>query len=251
MFRLAYALVALLLALPVARAEDAPAPAPTAPAKGNAKKGPPLKAHDPKKGRLKLPAFFGVFGPSSLIQKTGFRSAPGRYVEYRIGNTGASLRMQEVGPTTPGARWIEFFTSGGNLGEGGMRLLVRGDKDGNVERAIAMMPTLPALEIPLETVSFERPGTDGQPMPLPTPNLPLDIPVEVVGREKLTVPLGTFDTTHYRLKSDEGIFDYWIAPGSDVPFLGAVRFSQGGQTVEAVKVGSDATPKIAVPVKAR
>jgi len=60
-----------------------------------------------------------------------------------------------------------------------------------------------------------------------------------VGKERITVPAGTYQTTHYR--DSTGGTDVWVAAA--IPF-GAVKVVSRDQTVELVGSGTGATTKI-------
>jgi hypothetical protein len=60
-----------------------------------------------------------------------------------------------------------------------------------------------------------------------------------VGKERITVPAGTFQTTHYR--DSTGGTDVWVA--ANVPF-GAVKVVSRDHTVELVGSGTGATTKL-------
>lgn len=195
-----------------------------------------------------LPPFLGVFGPGELVAKTGFRSAPGRYIVYRVGAKSGEVvgtaRYQEVGPPIRGARWVEFLASMDGTSLSGFRMLVRGDGVGNVERLIARTPETAPLELPLDTVDVEElPELLGQGA--------LGERLKKVGREKITVPLGTFETDHWTLEVKGKRFDWWTTTDPKVPFTGAVKMSIGEGVGVAVEVGTNAVGHIAVPAKAR
>jgi len=60
-----------------------------------------------------------------------------------------------------------------------------------------------------------------------------------VGKERITVPAGTYQTTHYR--DSTGATDVWVTPS--IPF-GAVKVVSRDHTVELVGSGTGATTKI-------
>jgi hypothetical protein len=60
-----------------------------------------------------------------------------------------------------------------------------------------------------------------------------------VGKERITVPAGTYQTTHYR--DSTGGTDVWVA--ATIPF-GAVKVVSRDHTVELVGSGTGATTKI-------
>lgn len=237
-----------LAAPAVAPAKKAEAPLPKpAPRDGDAPDG---------KVRAKLPPFLGLFGPAALLQKTGFRSAPGRWIEFALEGpksetSGGAMRLQEVGPAIAGARWIEVLATSGGTDSSGLRMLARGDKDGNLERMIASMPNFPAMEFPLDSIDLSA-AKDDQPAagPVSVTEFATGVPRKL-GRETVTVPLGKFDCDHWLVEAEAGQMEFWISSDPKVPFNGAVKLSSPDGVATATKVGTDAASKIPVPQKTR
>jgi hypothetical protein len=203
-----------------------------------------------------LPAFLGFFGPAALVEKTGFRSAPGRWISFDLSQGGAAMRLQEVAGGPPGARWVELLAEVGGTSNTGVKILARGLADGNVERLVASMPGYPALEFPLEggTVSLGEDEEDGR-----VPSGPIDTGAfafgtpRLAGRESVTVPLGTFVCDHWvvELPGKKERMEVWTTKDDRVPFNGAVKMVSPTGTALARKVGADATVRIAVPAERR
>jgi hypothetical protein len=195
-----------------------------------------------------LPPFLGVFGPAELLEKTGFRSAPGRFIVYRVGaTTGETLgtaRYQEVGPAIRGARWVEFLASLDDRNSAGFRMLVRGDGVGNLERLIARSPEVPPLEFNLDSVDVDM-------LPEVMAQGAVGGKLAKVGRERTTVPLGTFETDHWRLKVGGKDFDWWVTSDPKIPFTGAVKMSINEGMGVAIEVGTNAVGTIPVPARAK
>lgn len=194
-----------------------------------------------KKEKGKVPAFLGFFGPKELIEKVGFRSSVGSYIEYKVTNASeaARLRFSEVGPQVRGARWIEITGDAGPAVGGGVRILTRGEGDGNLERIIFKGPDVPIMEVPVDSADIE-----GTPMAKGRDKQVL----KLVGRETVKVPLGTFETDRWLWEVGDGTrFEWWIATDRSLPFTGAVKFEGPEGLAVAVKTGKDAKPTIAVP----
>lgn len=200
-----------------------------------------------------LPAFLGFFGPAALIEKTGFRSVPGRWISFDLA-PGASMRLQEVAGAPQGSRWIELLAETGGATSNGVRLLARGPADGNVTRLIASMPGFPALEFPLDSGALSLDDEDAS-----VPSGPIDTAAfafgkpRLAGRESLTVPLGTFACDHWvvELPGRKERMEVWTTKDERVPFTGAVKMVSPTGTALARKVGTDASARIAVPPRQR
>lgn len=252
--RLALLPAALLALAPAAHAQTKPmpSPAPAAKASSAAKASPaPLPkpvqqkqaGEDPAKD---LPPFLGLFGPVELIQQTGFRSQIGRWIEYRLDgdpNQGQSgtMRIQEVGPAERGARWIEVLASTEGVSGTGLKLLTRGERNGNLERLVARAPGLAALELPLDSVSITSlaGGMTGGNTALGE--------LRKVGKETLELPIGRFDTEHWTLDSGRAVTHYWITRDPKIPFTGIVKMENVEGTATAVQFGSNAVGQIPMP----
>lgn len=205
----------------------------------------PLDAGD--KGSI--PAFLGIFGPVELIEKAGFTSSPGKWIEYELVPHGAvgvsehSMRIQEVGPSPRGSRWIEMIVKVQGTGTAGIRMLVKGERDGNIERVIAKAPDMPPIEFPVgvaDAASFPMAGmrkADGTRGGVLTR----------VGQEKVKVPLGTFLCDHWVLDNGDRKYDLWLATDTSIPFTRAIKFTTDEGVALARAVGNDATGVILVP----
>jgi hypothetical protein len=215
----------------------------------------PRAPKDAKNG-AGLPAFLGFFGPAALLEKTGFRSSPGRWISFDLSQAGASMRLQEVAGGPPGARWVELLAESGGTSHSGVKILARGLSDGNVERLVASLPGYPSLEFPLDSgsVAVGEGEEDG-----PVPTGPLDTGAfafgkpRLAGRESVTVPLGTFACDHWvvELPGKKARMDVWTTKDDHVPFNGAVKMISPTGTALARRVGTDAAARIAVPSQRR
>ena len=229
----------------------APSPAPAAKAKAPVPKAMARKTE--AAAPASLPAFMGVFGPAKLIEKTGFRASPGKFVEYESVDasgkpSGNRMRFQEVPSAPAGKRWIEILVATAQTDFSGVRILTKGLGDKNVERLVASMPGLPPMEFPLDdaTITPDKPGQGDSPMSLA--EMP---PAEVrkAARETVTVPAGRFECDHYIADADGRRFDYWVVSDPNVPFIGAVKYTAPDGTMVLKKFGSDAKSVVGTPMQ--
>lgn len=213
----------------------------------------PFKAPDAvsKEG---IPAFLGIFGPVELIAKSGFNSAPGKWIEYELLSLAATelagsntMRIQEVGPTPRGSRWLEMLVTTEEAGTAGVRMLVKGESDGNVERVIAKAPQMPPIEFPVSSADFSGLSLGASTSPDGSGEMTRGGVLRHVGQEKIKVPLGTFLCEHWVLDNGERQFDFWLATDQSIPFIRAVKFTTEEGTAVATKTGTDAKATILVP----
>lgn len=197
-----------------------------------------------------IPAFLGIFGPVELIQKAGFTSSPGKWIEYDLVPhasatiSDSTMRIQEVGPAPRGSRWIEMLIEVKNVGTAGVRMLAKGERDGNIERVIAKAPDMPPIEFPvaaadISSLPFSGSKGDG--------TATRGGVLTKVGQVKLKVPLGTFLCDHWVLDNGERKYELWLATDTSLPFTRAIKFTTDEGTAIARAVGSDATGVILVP----
>lgn len=194
-----------------------------------------------------LPPFLGLFGSESLLEKTGFRSKVGSWIEFETrsaasgGAVGGTVRFQHVAPQVRGSRWIEMIASTPGADFGAVRMLTRGTGKGNLERLIVLTAGMPPLEMPLDSAELDVPAAQGG-------SGQIDFgEVTSLGKKTITVPLGKFETEHYRFTVGAETLEYWITRDEKVPFTGAVRIAQGGNTLEATQVGTDAVARVPLP----
>jgi hypothetical protein len=196
----------------------------------------------------KLPPFFGLFGTTEFIAKMGFRSKVGRFIEYQIEPKGQasppnqSLRIAEVGPEVKGARWIEITAQSQGLEGQGLRILTRGEKEGNIERLIVRAGGMPAMEFPLESMGLE--GGSGA---FTMTNEMLG-EAKHLGKETITVPIGQFVTDHWLIEGKQKKkLELWVTAEDRVPFVGIVKMTTDQGFAVASKVGTEAVAAIPVP----
>lgn len=254
--RLASLTLALALLPGFAQAQSKPAAkgaeTKAANSKAAAAEKPPLKplsrSTEAAETLKKLPPFMGLFGTEEMIAKTGFRSRPGTFVEFaadpnvKTAGTDHSFRLAEVGPAVPGGRWIEMVTTSSSFGGQGVRMLTRGEKNGNIERIIARAGGMPPMEFPLDTVNIQAIGGGTKGIS------DLTLPAKMVGKEVVTTPLGKFNCDHWVIDVGRGHrLEFWFTDDEKIPFSGLVKLINDEGTVLASKVGTNATESIQVP----
>lgn len=213
----------------------------------------PFKAPEAA-SKVGIPAFLGVFGPVELIAKSGFNSAPGKWIEYELLSLAGTelvgsntMRLQEVGPTPRGNRWIEMLVTTEEAGTAGVRMLVKGESDGNVERVIAKAPQMPPIEFPVSSADFSGLSLGPTATRDGSGEMTRGGELRHVGQEKIKVPLGTFVCEHWVLDNGQRQFDFWLATDQSIPFIRAVKFTTEEGTAVATKTGVDAKGTILVP----
>jgi len=222
-----------------AKADDLPKPAPRGDDAGHV-------------AMADVPPFLGLFGSADLLAKVGFRSEVGRYIDFKaeadnvLTAKGTGVRFAQVPPEVPGRRWIEVTALGSGVGGNGMRLLTKGASKGNIERIIIQSSQTPPMEVPLNSMTSS--------MPLNAPGGPagssLNSDVKHLGHERVTVPLGTFETEHWMVSSEhDHLLEIWTTTDPKVPFTGVVQMRTDKGLAVAEKVGSNAEPSISVPPK--
>jgi len=246
----------------------APAPAPLPPSQASAPRTTPEpvpkarpRGAEAASTKPKIPAFMGIFGPTSFLKQVGLRSSPGRWAEFETpkpasGTKPQRMRIAEVGPAPAGARWIEFS---GDIAEDehvAFRMQFRGSDDGNLERLLIKPPLMPAMEFPVDSYEVlnrmaDESGHDhGSQLPSEGTvgrALPANTTARNVGTEKLVVPAGTFECDHWILEAEWLRQDYWTTKDPKVPFSGVVKMITETGTAVLVATGTDAKPTIAVP----
>jgi hypothetical protein len=159
--------------------------------------------------------------------------ASGAWSEYKTSE--GTMRMLYLGKETAGER---------------LELAVSGSRGAMVMQMV--VPSYPYEMTQVKEVVMQR-GTD-QPMRLPESMLSMmrsRMPnasavseescarMTEVGKERITVPAGTFQTTHYR--DSTGGTDVWVSPS--VPF-GAVKVVSRDHTLELTGNGTGGTTKL-------
>jgi hypothetical protein len=260
---------AVLVALLASTALAAPTPAPLPPSKAAAPRPTPEpvpkarpRGPEADAAKPKLPAFVGLFGPASFVKQVGLRSSPGRWLEYETPKTAESpqaqrLRIAEVGPAPAGARWIEFSSRVEAEELVAMRMQFRGLDDGNLERLVVKLASMPVMEFPVDSYEVlnrmaDQGGHDhGSQLPTGAAAvgraLPANTTARNVGTEKVVVPAGTFECEHWIFEAEGLRQDYWATRDPKVPFTGVVKMITETGTALLVATGADAKATIAVP----
>jgi hypothetical protein len=156
------------------------------------------------------------------------------------------MRITQVGPETPGARWIEMTTVGTTLANAGVRMLARGVGTGNIERLIVQSSQGIPFELPLRSLTSDMPMV----MPGAPPGTTVLTQVKHIGREKVTVPIGTFMTEHWLVATTPKKLEFWTTGDEKIPFIGLVKMGVDDGIAVATKVGTDANPSIPLPPSA-
>ena len=171
-------------------------------------------------------------GPSCAARGAKLPAA-GSWAEYKT--TEGTMRMAYLAKETAGER---------------LELSVNGQRGAMVMQMV--VPGYPYEMTQIKEMVMQR-GTDA-PMRMPESMLSMmrsRMPnasqvseascgrMTEVGKERITVPAGTYQTTHYR--DSTGATDVWVTPS--IPF-GAVKVVSRDHTVELVGSGTGATTKI-------
>ncbi len=176
---------------------------------------------------MRPPQFGGVFNP-----------VIGAGAEYEIQTKGDKMVMQLVivGKESVGGKdayWFEYtMQSPRTGGEIIMKhLMVIDGQNTSVSRMIMQLPGRPPMEF--STQMMQMNGKTSQPTDIRTL-------AEDVGSESVTVPAGTFNCEHYRMKDGSG--DTWVA--QKVYPWGLVKHQGKDTTMVLTKVITDAKDKI-------
>jgi hypothetical protein len=130
--------------------------------------------------------------------------------------------------------WFETVMTGGPAAQMGTMVMkmftVLDGSDSYTAKMIMQMGDRPPMEMPDQMVqrTQQKQAAD------------IRSSADDLGKESVTVPAGTFETEHYRLKDGSG--DVWVS--MDVAPYGAVKFTGKGTTMELAKVVTDAKDRI-------
>jgi len=187
-------------------------------------------------------------GAAAVNAQMGMRQTPmpqgvfspvvGSGAQYEVtSSTGvkSTLEYAVVGKETVNGKdayWIEWTSSGGPMGSTVMKMLFSVDGGNTVtSRMIMQMAGRPPMEMP----SQMNRGASQQ-------SRPADIhgTSELVGKEMVTTPAGTFNCEHLRAKDGSG--DTWVS--DKVAPWGMVKHQGSDSTMVLTKVITDAKDKI-------
>lgn len=165
-------------------------------------------------------------------------SSPGAWTEHVVDSPNGTFDIRFALVENRGSTWYEL-RSRTAAGTSILQLRVPGFpfRPGEIEEAVTKTGASPAIRLPDALVEQYKTTANTGPM--------ADIEAqcrtaEVVGREDVTVPAGTFTTTHLRFPASGG--DVWVSDA--VPF-GIVRGDVPGQgTTELAAHGRDAVSSI-------
>ena len=175
--------------------------------------------------RQRMPS--GVFNPvvgSGAAYDVQPASGPKTSIEYAI-----------VGKESVNGKdgyWMEWTTSGGEMGQMVMKVLIVPDASGTTtSKVIMQMAGRPPMEMPMQMGAGRA-----------SSSAPSDIrsTAEDVGSESVTTPAGTFVCEHYRMKDGSG--DTWVS--TKVAPLGVVKHQGKDSTMVLTKIITDAKDKI-------
>ncbi len=110
----------------------------------------------------------------------------------------------------------------------------------DIRSAVMKMGTQPAMRVPDQMMTMmQSQGVSDPAMEI----VDQCGSAELIGRESVTVPAGTFETMHLRVSESRGTSDIWVS--LDIPF-GVVKLAgAGGEEIVLIGHGRDATSSIA------
>ena len=129
-----------------------------------------------------------------------------------------------------------------SIGSQGIRLLTRGEKNGNLERLVGRAGGLPPMEFPLDNLTIEAIGGGTKGL------TDMTLPAKIVGQEVVTTPLGKFKADHWIIDvGPKHRLEFWFTTDEKIPFTGLVKMINDEGTVIVNKVGTNMTESIPVP----
>jgi hypothetical protein len=195
---------------------------------------------------LLLPLLLASLAPSARAQADCLEQIrfpqQGRWAEYKATyrNDPYSVRYGVVGHETRGGKelqWVEMQMQGGKKDQNLIyQMLVPGSlmEIGQVQEIVFKPGDQPAMKMSGEMMNMIRGQLDKQSF-----YGEMCKGVTLVGKEKVTVPAGAFETLHFR--SAEHGSDSWVSP--EVPFS-LVKSTGKDYQVELVGQGEGATSSI-------
>lgn len=170
---------------------------------------------------------------NACAQRGAKLPAAGAWSEYRTSE--GTMRMLYLGKETLGER-LELSVTG-ERGAMIMQMVVPGYpyEMSDIKEMVMQRGTEPPMRMPEQMLGMMR----GR---MPNASQVSEAScgrMTEVGKERITVPAGTFQTTHYR--DSTGGTDVWVSPS--VPF-GAVKVVSGERTVELLGQGTGGTTKL-------
>jgi hypothetical protein len=195
---------------------------------------------------LALSLFLASLAPPAWPQATCLQQikfpAQGRWAEFKATYKGDpyTVRYSVVGQERRGGKpmqWVEMSMEGGKKNQNLIyQMLVPGSlmEVGQVQEIVFKTGSQPAMKMSGQMVSMIRGQLEKQSF-----YGEMCKSVSLVGKEKVTVPAGAFQTLHFH--SDERGSDSWIS--ADVPFS-LVKSTGKDYQVELVARGQGATSAI-------
>ena len=194
-----------------------------------------------------LAAAFLLFFVGTISAQIGMRQSPmprglfspvvGAGAVYEITSADghkANIEYSIVGKESVNGKdgyWMEWTTAGMGGGDLIMKVLTLQGDTMTITRTIMQIPGRPPMEMPQQMTGRMN-----------SQSLPSDIRsgAEDVGSESVTVPAGTFNCEHYRMRDGSG--DTWIS--TKVAPLGVVKHQGKDAAMVLTKVITDAKDKI-------
>lgn len=170
---------------------------------------------------------------NACAQRGAKLPAAGAWSEYRTSE--GTMRMLYLGKESLGER-LELSVTG-ERGAMIMQMVVPGYpyEMADIKEMVMQRGTEPPMRMPEQMLGMMRSR-------MPNASQVSEAScgrMREVGKERITVPAGAFQTTHYR--DSTGGTDVWVSPS--VPF-GAVKVVSGDRTVELLGQGTGGTTKI-------
>jgi hypothetical protein len=193
-----------------------------------------------------LPLLFVSLAPAASAQANCLEQikfpAQGRWAEYKATykNDPYTVRYGVIGQEARGGKtlqWVEMRMEGAKQERNLIyQMLVPGSlmEIGQVQEIVFKPGDQPAMKMSGEMMKMIRGQMDKQSF-----YGEMCKGVTLVGKEKVTVPAGAFETLHFR--SAENASDSWVSP--EVPFS-LVKSTGKDYQVELVKQGEGATSSI-------
>jgi hypothetical protein len=142
------------------------------------------------------------------------KAAMGSWAEYKIafGDQAAKARWALVGRKSDSVT-IEMIMEGGPAAQMGGKMTAR----------LVMAPDPTKVDHAVKQMVMQLEGQDPMEMPTQGTNQKFEKPdpKKLVGKETITVPGGSFPTSHYRDSNERGNIDMWIS--ETAPPLGLVK----------------------------
>lgn len=199
-----------------------------------------------------LPVFGGLFGPRSLLERTGFRAAEGTFIEYDFfpnqTTSITTIRYACIAVNALNQKWIEMTET---TVEGRRRgLLVQVSSNGLSILKVRLWVDLGnspfAIDVTPDRIeALIESGVLG----VSTKPLSLFSPVEVGESRQERINGVDYQLTQYRVAPIEAkgapVHEYWIS--ATLPFNGAAKILSPMGIMRVSRIGTDAKGRIPLP----